>query len=1087
MAALILTLLGSFEARASSHRPIALPSRKAHALLAYLGMHPRHPQARDRLAALLWPDANDKQARQSLRQTLFALRTALAPIKQRVVRIEGDTVALEAGAVEVDATSFERLVATGTPPALEQAAALYRGDLLEGFTVGAGPFEDWLLAERERIRELAQEALGQLLAKQVAAGPAEPAIRTALRLLALDPIQEAVHRALMRLYARQGRRTAALRQYQVCVAVLAKELGVEPEAETRKLYQEILQQPPAPHPAPSAPPRPPPARRRGLRARRDTSDRPLVGRGAELARLERAIGSAWSRRGQMLLAVGEAGIGKSRLMEVLAAEAAARGGCVLAGRAYESEQLLPFQPWITALRGDQARARSEVVSQLSPGLRAELSRLFPELGDTAPAPPVGADNATRLFEAMLDLVGGMAERQPLVIILEDLHWADEMSLRLLSFLVRRVTSRGVLLAVTAREEELVGAPGLRRLVEELAAEPYFVSLKLAPLSRPETAALVRALARAGSDEEWLSGTVDQVWALSEGNPFVVVECVHALPDPSTRSEAVALPERVREVITARLERLGDRARQLAAVAAVAGRDCGFPLLQRAAGLGPADAAEALEQLVSRRLVTAAGERFELAHDRIRRVVYEGLLAPRRAALHAAVGEALEALHAGRLEEVYDQLADHYARAGIPEKAAAYLTELATVARLRYAFEEAIRVLDQAFGQTERLAGPERERRRLQLALEKARVFSGLARFREILELLIPLREQVKTLRDPALAGPYFFRLAMTHTYLGQEREAGEAAEHAAVAADRAGDRAIAGQARYVLALRSCWAGESRQGVEHARQAIALLAGSGEHLWLGLSHWVLAMNHLLLGEVAAALRAVAEAEAIGNAIDDPRLRSMAASAMGWALAARGDSNAAIEACRRAGELSRDPVAGAAAFQALGYAYLEGGDAAAARAPLEEAARQLIGFGMHQSAARSLAFLGDACLASGELARADEVAARAVTKSRESGAPWALAWAERTRGRVARARGSMEEARRQLEGALAAFTAMEARLEAARTRIDLAEVAQSLGDGPRAQSLLAEALHVFRDLDLSKHAEKAAAVGRRLGIRLGAMSG
>ena len=928
MAALILTLLGGFRLRAQSDRPVAVSSRKGQALLAYLGAHPGQPQARDKLTALLWPDADDRQARQSLRQTLFALRKVLAPVKKGLLRIDGDTVALDPVAVAADATSFERLVAKGTPEDLERAAALYRGDLLEGFAVKAGPFEDWLLAERERLRELAQDALGKLLARQASAEPVEPAIRTALRLLSLDPLQEGVHRTLMRLYVRQARRTAALRQYQVCVAVLQRELAVEPEEETRELYRQILQQPAAGRPVPAAPPRPE-VRRRGRRARRNSPDAPLVGRQVELARLTRALAEAWSGRGQLLLVMGEAGIGKSRLMQELAAEALARGGRAMMGRAYESEQLLPFQPWIDALRVGQALPDGEAVDELSPRFRVELARLFPELGDTSPERPVSADSSTRLFEAVLDLVGQLSERQALVVILEDLHWADEMSLRLLSYLARRAKSRRVLLAATTREEELGSSPVLRKILEELASEGASLSLELGPLSRSDTAALVRALARAGSDEPWLSRAAEQVWALSEGNPFVVVECVHALPDAWAQSESLALPRRVREMISARFEQLGERARQLAAVAAVVGRECGFPLLQRVAGLNSADAAEALEELVSRRLVTAVGERFELSHDRIRRVVYEGLLAPRRSALHAAVGEALETLHAGRLEEVYDQLAEHYAQAGVPDKAATYLAELAMVARLRYALGEALRILNQALAQTERLPGPEHERLRLQLVLEKAQVLSGLARFREVMELLHPLRGPVESLRDPSLSGPFFFRLAMTHNYLSQPREAGEAAELAAEAADRAGNRAIAGQARYVLALQSFWAGEPRQGVEHARHAIALLAGTRETFWLGLSHWVLSMHLIMLGEVDAALAAADEAQVIGNGIDDARLRSTAVSARAMALAARGDGEAAIEACRQAAELSRDPVAEATACQALGV-YLPRGRRCSSRA-------------------------------------------------------------------------------------------------------------------------------------------------------------
>ena len=161
----------------------------------------------------------------------------------------------------------------GTLPALEQAAALYQGDLLAGLTLNEAPFEEWLLGERERLHELALGALARLLARQRAAGSAEAAVQSALRLLALDPLQEPVHRALMRLYAQLGRRGAALRQYQVCVAALERELHTEPESETSALYQEILRRQPTPVGENSAPqqtttaPAPPldPSRRRRRR------------------------------------------------------------------------------------------------------------------------------------------------------------------------------------------------------------------------------------------------------------------------------------------------------------------------------------------------------------------------------------------------------------------------------------------------------------------------------------------------------------------------------------------------------------------------------------------------------------------------------------------------------------------------------------------------------------------------------------------------------------------------------------------------------------------------------------------------------
>src|SRR6185295_6699278 len=181
----------------------------------------------------------------------------------------------------------------------------------------------------------------------------ERAIQTALRLLSLDPLQEAAHRALMRLYARHGRRASALRQYQVCVEVLQRELGVEPEPETRRVYQDILQQSSMrsvlPDPRIGSPARPGPGRRP---TRRDASSvaPPLVGRRPETARLHEAVHGAAEGRGGTVVILGEAGIGKTRLLDELAAAVLRAEGRVVVGRCYETEQILPFGPWVEALR-----------------------------------------------------------------------------------------------------------------------------------------------------------------------------------------------------------------------------------------------------------------------------------------------------------------------------------------------------------------------------------------------------------------------------------------------------------------------------------------------------------------------------------------------------------------------------------------------------------------------------------------------------------------------------------------------------------------------------------------------------------------
>ena len=235
-----LTLLGGFQAQLDAGAALVLPTKKTQALLAYLALPLGQAHPREKLASLLWGDMPDAQARGNLRHALSRIRKALPKPAQRGVVFDGPSVALDPSVVVVDVAQFERLVADGRPAALEQVAGLYRGDLLAGLALAERPFEEWLTSERERLHELAIQGLGHLLIHQQQAGAAEAAVQTGLRLLALDPLQEPVHRAVMRLYARLGRREAALRQYHLCADVLRRELNTQPEAETTQLHEQIV-------------------------------------------------------------------------------------------------------------------------------------------------------------------------------------------------------------------------------------------------------------------------------------------------------------------------------------------------------------------------------------------------------------------------------------------------------------------------------------------------------------------------------------------------------------------------------------------------------------------------------------------------------------------------------------------------------------------------------------------------------------------------------------------------------------------------------------------------------------------------------
>ena len=841
MPSLSVMLLGGFEARLASGAPLSLPTKKAQALLAYLGIRPGQSHPRDKLAALLWGERSDEQARGGLRHALVVLRRALAGAHPPPLRIEGQTLTLNPAGVEVDVVTFERQVAEGTLQALEQAAELYRGDLLLGFTVNEPLFEEWLVAERERLREMALEALGRLLAQQSKAAGTERAIQTAVRLLGLDPLQEAVHRTLMRLYARQGRRGAALKQYQVCVGALQRELGTEPEAETRELYQELLRRPAAVVRAPE------PRADHSTRSERKVgtappdlpaAETPLFGRQAELGRLRELLGEAMRGHGHVATVVGEAGIGKTRLVSSLVTDALSQGCRVLIGHCHESDSILPFGPWVDACRGGEVSADEEILDALHPTRRAELTRLLPE-ASIASLPPA-SDGALLLFESVAGLIEQVAARQPLLLVLEDVHWADEMSLRLLAFVSRRIPAWTALLIVTAREEELADGSMARRTVEDLSRASQATPVVLSPLSRPDTDLLVRALTRVGSDAPTVAHVGEQIWAMSEGNPFVAMEAMRALDQDSLRDEAreahgaLALPARVRDLVARHLDRLSARSQQVAAVAAVIGRQFDFTLLHSASGVDERDAAEAVDEMVRHHVLQAIGNQLDFTHDRVRDVAYGRLLPPRRRLLHRAVAEALETAGSGpghatgvpprdRVGEQIEQLAHHALRGELWEKAVHYLRQAGTKAAARSALQDARVCFAQALDALELL--PESRtnlEQTFEIRLELRPVLIQLGEYRQALERLREAEALAERLNDDPRRGRVGAFMTNIHSRLDEPGEALVSGNRALEIAGRLGDLRLRILATTYLAQAYYYRGEYARVVELATDNLAAL-------------------------------------------------------------------------------------------------------------------------------------------------------------------------------------------------------------------------------------------------------------------------
>jgi DNA-binding SARP family transcriptional activator/tetratricopeptide (TPR) repeat protein len=1083
MVRLDLTLFGGFLARIRGE-PLTLPTKKIQALLAYLALPVGHAHQRDKLASLLWGGTPDASARNSFRQALFVLRKALASSGD-VLRIERDTLALDRDAVEVDAMAFERAVADGMPAALEKAATLYQGDLLAGLAVAEAPFEEWLLSERERFRELALEGLAKLLVHQRSAGSLEGAIRTALRMAALDPLQESVHRTLMRLFVRSGRRGAALRQYQQCVSALQRELGAEPEAETKALYGEILRARSSREQQDEVASGHPTDRRRRSSGARDVVDaeQRLVGRDVEVAELGRALDHAMGGRGMVVAIVGEAGVGKTSLLAKLEAAARLRGVQVLAGRCYESAQVLPFGPWAEAFRGDEKALRS-CVETLEPIWQAELARILPEVG--APGLPVVGDDRLPLFEAVGRLVDALAGAQPLLIALEDVHWADEMSLRLFSFLARRRRGANVLIVVTSREEEMVDAPTLLTALDELYAKGSLVRMNLAPLSRDDAGVLVRALARAGADEATLERLTAQAWALSEGNPFVIVETLRAFQEGTEvrPTPELPMPERVRRLVATRLERLGERERQLLAAAAIIGREFEFALLSRAADLNEHDAARGVEELVRRRLFQVVGEQLNFTHDRIRKVLDDGLLPPSRRVLHVAVAQAMEALYTSTLDAHAPALGLHYREGGVWDRAVIFLALGAAQALSRSAYKDAAAWYEQTLAGLAHLPAT---RENLERAVD-ARVGLGNATYflGEVAASLEQLKqaEKIAEVMGDALHLGRTLLWLTRHAWISGRPEAVQTyGERTLAIAEEADDGELRAMANYYLGHGFLVAGDLPRAMARFREvALILDLTNKKHPFLrGSAHrsylaWCLAERGQFSEAIPLGLDAIHDAEAseLAHAL------VQAWSTLTHVHALRGDYPRSVELAERALAIAqaREVVLFLPLQQWLvGHAWACSGRIAEGLSLIRKGLEQLEAWEMWLWVPLVTIHLGEICLLGGLIDEAREHAARALGLTRELGQRLYEAYALRLVGESL-ATEDAAGAEESYRSALVLAEELGLRPVIAHCHLGLGKLYGCTGRRDQAREHLTTATTMYRDMDMRHWLEQAEAEIRPL---------
>lgn len=1042
-----LRLLGPAHIEAGDRaEPVELVAHKGAALAYYLAARPEQPVTRTRLISLLWQDSDEQEGRNSLSTALSRLRRTLPHVPIAPV---GDSLAWRpepADQVWTDIAAFQELsAASASRDQLDAAVALWRGPFLEGFDLrDCSDWDEWLELERAAWQQRMLDVLERAAEAHAKQGDWSAALTHARRALAIDPLQERFHRQVMRLYERAGDRAAALSQYRAAQQMLEIELGVQPDPKTQRLFREILaatgEVTEVPTPRESAPRSTAPARSRRK------PDFPLVGRQTQLAHLLAAADDAALGRGKLIAIHGEEGIGKSRLVEellwLLDGEPArellpSKQWSVLIGACHASERGWPYHPFVDLLTSAVTTHGTTIT--LPDVWLAEVARLVPDLVELRPDLPTPArldpqQEARRLFEGAARFLGAL--RAPRLVLIEDLHWADEGSLRLLDYLAHHEALRSTLILATVRSEDV--DPLLLGTLRGLERERLLERLELGPLPVEATVQLLGEVVR--DDVRHLG---QQLHAETEGNPLFAVETIRSLLESGelqlgidARRGPTPMPESVQAAIRARLARLDPDAHELARAAAVLGGDVDFDHVRGVAGQNEEQALAALERLLSshllRELSGEVGEAlYSFSHDKVRQVVYDDLSGARRRVQHR---RALDVLADPAARTPPERLAYHALRAQAWDQAVRWCERAADAALAVFAYSSAASLYEQALDALGRL--PESDENRghgIQLRLRLAQVAFYVAPGR-LAEWLGPAEQAAQKLGDATLLAYVHLAQAGALYILGRFAETLPLLERIRPIAEDTPDAVLRAQYLRIYGQLQALRGDYAAAVPALHEAIELLrAQPGIELTVAIE--MLGATYAYMGDFDRALELINSAHARSESVQD---QAALAAGEGFLCAVhhmRGDWEKARAHGAQAVTLAR--AAGSVVHEYVGLVYVglpeaRLGDPESGAASLRRAIALARAAGTWVLLGRAHGWLAEIELGRSQIEEAESLARTGLALSGKHGYLYDAALCERALGQALLASGDAVTGRAHLQAAAEQFAAIQARPEVDRTR-------------------------------------------------------
>ncbi len=822
----------------------------------------------------LWPDLEPEAALNNLHKALFVTRRALEPGVSgsgSFIQFQADTLILEApGSLTTDVSEFESASAKALSgqslEAYRTAVETYGGQLLPDDI-----YEEWSVSRRDELQQLCQSVLSKYSEFARVQGEGAEAIKALQKMLEIEPELESAHARLMTLFTEQGDRHRAIRQYQSLSQTLRTEFGMEPQPSTRELYESIIggrvslakaAEAPAAVATPDALVKDSARSENSLKARpfRPRGAR-LVGRDDELRQFGPRLSELSNGNGSVALFSGPAGAGKSRLAQEIAAQASFNGAHVLRGGAYEFERQAPYGPFSEALDDFLADFRGHERQRIVDSAPIDIYPLLPRTAQGLGLNQTVTESHDRefLFAAVETFLRTLTQASPAVLIVDDLHTADESTLELFHFLARRAPALPLLLLGTYRSEGEAVERTLSRVLANIGRIGDVERIEVLPLEEEAVRSIVEETLGGDVEEDLFTSVVE----ISEGNPLFVEETVRTMQETGAISadgghwkisgSLDEVPHAISQLVNDRLDRLSEPAHQLLSVAAVIGNEPEYEVLRAASSMDEDGVLDALDELLEKRIVVEAGDDYRFSHGLHRAVALANLSRARLRRVHTDVANGLLAISAGREDEFDDALAFHLYESRERAKAIPYLISAGKRAAAVFANEQALELFSKAKELLEQQPeGSSTEEYGTVLEAMgdvKARIGNAdqsLELFKEAMDVLAPIDHEsgIRSRGKAALAAinaekidegeqllksvldnisPEQPEHSLSQTYLllaqiewhsNQNAGALEAAEKALEAALSSGDEAEAARAYEALALSCHSLGDWQKGIEY---------------------------------------------------------------------------------------------------------------------------------------------------------------------------------------------------------------------------------------------------------------------------------